>query len=148
MMSAQSSLPATPSSTTDFDVQDLNGITLHGTTHAVENIDYFNAVAVTVQHNRSVLHRLIVDRTHHLFFGYDLEAFLAEGSSRVHVHFAHLSTLDSIEGIPLFLYKPAAMAVPHDQDVSIGSTLETPIGLEQADNKFFHDQLTFALRHR
>jgi len=143
MSHAQASLPATSTTHTDFDISDLNGIPLHGIARGVEGLDYTSGIGVTVWHNHSELHRVIVDRTHHLYFGYDLEALKVEGSPQVHLHFTPLTDLSSINGIDLSLYARDAMTLPQDQNVAIGSNMEVPLERDQSGNTILRDHLNF-----
>jgi hypothetical protein len=138
---AQVVLPS--NSHVDFDINDVNGIPLHGEAHGIPGLDYTSAIGVSVRENHSELHRIIVDRTHHLYFGYDLEALKVEGSPQVHLHFTPLTDLSSIHGIDLSLYAPGAITIPTDQTVAIGSNFEVPLEMDQNGNILLRDHLNF-----
>ena len=70
LLRAQETLPATSTPThADFDINDLNGIPLHGEAGGVEGLDYTSAISVTVWQGHSELHHIIIDRNHKLYFG-------------------------------------------------------------------------------
>jgi hypothetical protein len=138
---AQVTLPS--NSHVDFDISDLNGIPLHGEARGIPGLDYTSAIGVTIRENHSELHRIIVDRTHHLYFGYDLEALKVEGSSQIHLRFTPLTDLSSIHGIDLSLYTRGSITLPTDQNVAIGSNFEVPLELDQNGNTILHDHLNF-----
>ena len=140
---AQESLPATSASHADFDINDINGIPLHGVARGVEGLDYTSAISVTVWNNHSELHRIIVDRTHKLYFGYDLEALKVEGSQQIHLRFRQLTDLASIRDFDLSLYTRGSMTLPGDQNVAIGANLEVPLELDQSNNVILRDHLNF-----
>jgi|HubBroStandDraft_4_1064222.scaffolds.fasta_scaffold321672_1 hypothetical protein len=138
---AQVALPS--DSHVNFDISDLNGIPLHGEARGIPGLDYTSAIGVTIRENHSELHRIIVDRTHHLYFGYDLEALKVEGSPQIHLRFTPLTDLSSIHGIDLSLYTRGAITLPTDQTVAIGSNFEVPLELDQNGNTILHDHLNF-----
>jgi hypothetical protein len=140
---AQVSLPPTSNSHVDFDVSDLNGIPLHGVARGSEGLDYTSGISVTEWNKHSELHRIIVDRTHHLFFGYDLEALKVEGSPQVHLRFTPLTDMSSIRGIDLSLYTRGAMTLQPDQNVPIGSNFTVPLEQDQSGNSILTDHLNF-----
>jgi len=127
----------------NFDIDDLNGIPVHGDARGIPNLDYTSAISVAVQGGYSVLHRMIVDRTHHLYFGYDLEALKVQGTSQVHLHFTPLTALGTMKGIDLSLYARGAMSTPPDKTVDIGAIDEVPLEQDQSGNTILRDHLNF-----
>jgi len=140
---AQQTPPPMSSQRLEFNVTSLNGLPLHGQARGIEGLMYTSAVSVTTMDGKSELHRLIIDETHHLYFGYDLEAFRVEGAQQVHLHFSPLSTLSSFRGIDVTNCRPGDLLTPPDQTVDINVSFEVPLERSPQGDTVLRDKLTF-----
>ena len=130
----------------DFDISSLNGLTVHGEARGVAGIDYEPAVSITVAGGRATMHRLFLDRTHHLFLGYDLTAVPEPGTARVHLHFSRLTSLESFKGISIEGYAPSDRALfAAEQVVRQGEGMALPLEADRAGSTLLQDQLTFGV---
>lgn len=129
---------------TTFNISELNGIPVAGRTNALVGLDYEALVNVSVDHRVYTLHRLIVDRTRHLYYGYDLTALPAEEPSRVSLHFAPLSDLQSFKGVPFETLSPGVVRVPlADRVVDLGVPVILPIISGHDGGMVLADELRF-----
>ena len=77
----------------NFHVSGLGGYELDGSARGVVGLDYSAGASVTMMAGVPVLHRIILDRSHNLYFGYDLVVSNAPGAGKLRLHFAPLSDL-------------------------------------------------------
>jgi hypothetical protein len=125
----------------DFDVSSLGGYAVHGVARGVEGLDYSAGASVTTPGNDILLHRVILDSSHHLYFGYDVEIFPSSLPGKVHVHFMPLSDLRGFH-FDASAFQPATIELPADKSVELGAPTEVP--LETADGQtILRDTLTF-----
>ncbi|HEX4154909.1 MAG TPA: hypothetical protein VHY48_04800 [Acidobacteriaceae bacterium] len=143
VLTAQSNqAPSEMSQHVSFDIPSLNGLPLHGTVHGEGGLDYTAAISVSALGGNAVLHRLIIDHTHHLYFGYDLSAYRVEGTQQVHLHFTPVTSLASF-GTDLTGYTPGEMVLPADSTIAVNSTFEVPLEKDQDGHTLLRDRLTF-----
>lgn len=129
---------------TTFNISELNGIPVAGRTNALVGLDYEALVNVSVDHRVYTLHRLIVDRARHLYYGYDLTALPAEEPSRVRLHFAPLSDLQSFKGVPFETLSAGVGRVPlADRVVDLGVPVILPIITSHEGGTVLADELRF-----
>ncbi len=129
---------------TTFNISELNGIPVAGRTNALFGLDYEALVNVSVDHRVYTLHRLIVDRTRHLYYGYDLTALPAEEPSRVRLHFAALSDLQSFKGVPFEALSPGVVRAPlADRVVDLGVPVILAIITGHEGGTVLADELRF-----
>lgn len=129
---------------TTFNISELNGIPVAGRTNALVGLDYEALVNVSVDHRVYTLHRLIVDRARHLYYGYDLTALPAEEPSRVRLHFAPLSDLQSFKGVPFEALSPGVDRVPlADRLVDLGEPVILPLITARDGGTVLADELRF-----
>lgn len=127
-----------------FDVSLLNGVPLHGETRGANGIDYQAVVAVTVNGSVSTLHRLVLDRTHHTWFGYTLFADRVAGSSQIHLHFGQLRGFSMFQGVDLTGFQPGIPPAPlADKTVEVGVPVTLPLERDSDGNELLQDTLNF-----
>jgi hypothetical protein len=142
LCAAQATAPPMSHQTLVFDVSSLNGLPLHGEARGAEGLDYTAAVNITVEDSHSILHRLFLDRRHHVYFGYNLIAY-PQQDGQVHLHFAPLTRLTSFSGIDSADFTFRSLPLPPDQTVSINSPVEVPLEIDAAGGRILRDKLTF-----
>lgn len=127
-----------------FDVSSLNGFAVHGEARGAADLDYSAGASVTDVNGAPLLHRLFLDRTHHLYLGYDLYIAPADDPQHVRVHFTPLSDLSGFQfDQSAFVLRPVSL--PADGTVAIGEA--TDVVLEtSADSVILRDQLRFKPR--
>ncbi|MES2394139.1 MAG: hypothetical protein V4555_21075 [Acidobacteriota bacterium] len=140
---AQNPQPPMSTARLEFNISSLNGLPVHGEARGAENLNYGAAVSVTVTDSRSVLHRLFLDKNHHIYFGYDLEAYKVEGQDQVHLHFTPLSSLTSFAGIDVSNFTFRSLPLPPDQSVPLNAPEEVPLEINAAGGQVLRDKLTF-----
>ncbi len=144
MASAQIIAPVMSTLHYDFDVSSLNGVPVHGEARGVNGLNFQPSVTVTVSGNRATLHRLFLDRTHHLYFGYDLLAVPEPGTARVHLSFSRLTDLAGFQGASTEGFLPGGRAVPFtDKAVRLGEPLTLPIETDDRGAVLLQDKLSF-----
>lgn len=140
---AQAAAPQMSTQRLVFDLTSLNGLPLHGEARGAEGLDYTAAVSVTVEDRHSILHRLFLDRRHHVYFGYDLVAYPLQGDTQVHLHFVPLAQLASFNGVDVADFHFRALALPPDQTVQVDTPVDIPLELDAAGGRVMTDKLTF-----
>jgi len=129
---------------TTFNISELNGIPVAGRTNAVLGLDYEALVNVSVDHRVYTMHRLIVDRARHLYYGYDLIAMPSEQPSRVSLHFAPLSDLESFKGVHFEALSPGRDSTPlTDRVVDLGVAVILPVITGRDGATVLSDELRF-----
>lgn len=128
------------SRTLEFHISSLNGFNIDGRARGVEGLDYSAGASVSTPHDLPVIHRVILDRSHHLYFGYDLTVAPAE-SGGVHLHFAPLSDLRGFHFDP-GAFQPGSMDVPPDHTAALGQPVEVPLELDANGAVMLRDTLT------
>ena len=136
-------LPA-PNHSLEFKVNNMAGLNIYGAARGIPGLDYSAGVSVTTPDTGPVLHRIIFDRTHHDFFGYDLTITQLEGGTLFHLHFAPLSDVRGFQ-FNHDLYHPAEMSVPPDADVTPGTPTEVPLEVDAAGQTTLRDRVTVTL---
>lgn len=139
----QLSLPSAPRSFV-FDVSELNGFSIHGAARGVAGLDYSAGVSVSTPGSLPVLHRVILDRTHGTFFGYDLLVMPVDGGNRAHLHFAPLSDRRGFS-IDLEVFHPAMIDLPADETVPLATPVDVPLERNAQGQLLLRDQLIFGL---
>ena len=130
---------------TTFNVSPLNGLALHCTTSAYTSLNYQSLISVSVERGRATLHRLIIDRTHGVFFGYDLDVYRRGDSPQIHLHFAPLSALGSFSGVDLHNFSPTPLTAQlADTTVGINVAVDLPLDIGQDRLPELTDHLQFA----
>jgi hypothetical protein len=129
---------------TTFNISALNGLPVAGRTNAQLGLDYDALVNVSVEHKIFTMHRLIVDRTRHLYYGYDLIALPADEPARVSLHFAPLSGLESFKGVPFDSLSPGAVRRPlADRIADLGVPVILPLIVANDGTTVLADELRF-----
>ena len=136
-------LPA-PNHSLEFKVNNMAGLNVYGVARGIPGLDYSAGVSVTSPESGPVLHRIIFDRTHHDFFGYDLTITRLEDGTHLHLHFAPLSDVRGFK-FDHDLYHPAEMSVPPDSDVAAGTPTEVPLEIDAAGQTTLRDRVTVTL---
>ena len=136
-------LPA-PNHSLEFKVNNMAGLNVYGAARGIPGLDYSAGVSVTSPETAPVLHRVILDRTHHNFFGYDLTITRVEDGTRLHLHFAPLSDLRGFK-FDHDLFHAAVMSVPPDSDVAPGTPTEVPLEVDAAGQVTLRDRVTVTL---
>ncbi len=127
-----------------FDISSLNGVPVSGKTNARPGLDYEAAVSVTVEHKLVTLHRVIVDRTRGLYFGYDLVVERVTNQPLVHLHFAPLSSLQTFKGIQFDSLSPGVSPAPlQDKTVDLNAHVALPLENAQDGTALITDELRF-----
>ena len=140
---AQNSQPPMSTTRLEFNVSSLNGLPVHGEARGAEGLNYGAAVSVTVTDSRSVLHRLFLDKDHHIYFGYDLEAYKVQGQDQVHLHFRPLTSLTSFAGIDVTNFTFRSLELPADEAIPLNTPEEVPLEVNTGGGKVLRDKLTF-----
>lgn len=108
-----------------FHVSGLAGYELDGSARGVQGLDYSAGASVSVSAGVPILHRVILDRSHNLYFGYDLIASQTEGG-RVRLHFAPLSDLSGFHA-DFATFRRADLELPDDRTVDVGTPVDVPL---------------------
>lgn len=127
-----------------FDVSVLNGVPLHGETRGANGLEYQAVVAVTVDRGVSTLHRLVIDRTHHLYFGYTLFADRVAASPDIHLHFGQLRSFSMFQGVDLTGFDPGRSPAPlTEKTVEVGVPITIPLEIDPQGSELLTDTLNF-----
>lgn len=133
-------LPLSPLSL-DFRASAVNGFTISGVAKGTEGLDYSAGVSVTTPESLAILHRVILDRTHNQYFGYDLVVMRADDPGHVHLHFARLSDLRGF-GFAADQFQPVGMDLPLDETAAFGDPVDVPLEHNARGGVLLHDRLT------
>jgi hypothetical protein len=145
---AQDASPAPSQPRATFDISSLNGIPLTGETTARPGLDFQSALSVTIEHDIAILHRIVIDHTRGLYFGYDLLATPVEGSRQIHLHFSPLSSLSSFQAIDLKDCHPGSSPAPlADATVDPGAPIIIPLERHGESTALLADTLHFGPMH-
>ena len=129
---------------TTFDISSLNGVPVSGSTNARLGFVFEAAVSVTVEHKVVTMHRVIVDSTRRLYFGYDLVVERVTNQPLVHLHFAPLSSLQTFKGIQFDSLSPGVSPAPfHDKTVELSAHVSIPLENAQDGTALITDELRF-----
>lgn len=128
------------SRTLEFHIASINGYNVDGSARGVEGLDYSAGASVSAPHDLPVIHRVILDRTHHLYFGYDLTLTPADAPNRVRLHFAPLSDLRGFHFDPS-AFQPGSMDVPDDRSANLGEAVQISLEINAKDETVLHDTL-------
>ena len=129
------------SRTLEFHVSSINGFNIDGKARGVEGLDYSAGASVSTPHDLPVIHRVILDRSHHLYFGYDLTLTPGDAPNRVHLHFASLSDLRGFHFDPS-AFQPGSMDIPEDRTAALGEQTEVALELDDNNHTMLRDTLT------
>jgi hypothetical protein len=129
------------SHTLGFHITDIGGFDIVGDARGVEGLDYSAGASVSTPHDLPVIHRVILDRSHHLYFGYDLTLTHGDNMAHVKLHFAPLSDLRGFH-FDASAFQPGSMDVPEDRIVNPGDPTEVVLELDAKGGTMLRDTLT------
>lgn len=138
---AQHTLPMATRSL-EFNVSSLNGLPLHGAARGMQGLDYSAGASVGTVAGRTVLHRIFLDRSHRVYFGYDLIAIPSPGGHQVHLHFAQMIGLHGFNVDPS-AFRHVTITLPADETVPIDSPVRVPLEIDAQGTPLLLDTLTF-----
>jgi hypothetical protein len=144
MASAQIIAPTLSSKHYDFGISSLNGVAVHGEARGTDSLDFQPSITVTVTGNRATMHRLFLDRTHRLYFGYDLLVVPDADTGRIHLSFSRLTNLSSFQGINVEGYTPGGHVVPFtEKTLAAGEPLVLQMEIDSHRVTVLQDTLVF-----